>query len=169
MTRSLINALGVATLVASFGIWGYAFSKQLSDDLPDPPDLLNDLAWAEEAEQVCARTLSTVEAMPGALDAADEVERADQLVATTAVFQQMVNELGDIPASTERDVEMTSGWLADWNILLTNRLDHAERLRSDPEAVLTISGSPEGERLDKRVTRFARTNNMMSCATPTDV
>lgn len=167
--RSFLGILGVITLVASFGIWIYAFSRQASGDLPPPPDVLDDAGWASQAEEICQRTLRQVEQMPGALDAVDEQDRATQIEDTTDVFEDMVNELAEIPTTTDRDAEMIGEWLTDWRELMTNRRDYAERLRSDPAAVFTVSGSGGGERLDKRVTRFATTNTMPACVTPTDV
>lgn len=169
MPRSLLGILGVVTLIASFGIWVYAFSQQASGNLPEPPDVLEDTDWADQAEQICARTLQKVEQMPGALDAVDEQDRASQIEDTTGVFEAMIDELEQIPTTSDRDAEMTVEWLADWRLLMVNRLDYADRLRSDPAAVFTISGSERGERLDKRVTRFGTTNAMPSCVTPTDV
>ncbi len=169
MPRSFLGVLGVITLLASFGIWIYAFSRQASGDLPPPPDVLDDADWAQQAEEVCQRALGRVEQMPGALDAVDEQDRAAQIEATTEVFRAMMDELEQIPTTTDRDAEMTGEWLADWSRLMANRQDYAERLRSDPGAVFTVSGSGGGERLDKRVTRFATTNSMPSCVTPTDV
>jgi hypothetical protein len=159
----------VITLLASFGIWIYAFSRQASGDLPPPPDVLDDAGWAQQAEEVCQRALGRVEQMPGALDAVDEQDRAAQIEDTTEIFVAMIDELEGIPATTDRDAQMIGEWLADWRRLMANRQDYAERLRSDPGAVFTVSGSGGGERLDKRVTRFATTNAMPSCVTPTDV
>lgn len=157
------------SLVASFGIWVYAFSWQAAGDLPPPPDTLDDGDWARQAEEICQRALRQAEQMPGALDAVDEQDRATQIEDTTEVFEAMVDDLAEIPTATDLDAEMTDEWLADWRRLMTNRRAFAERLRSDPAAVFTVAGSGGGERLDKRVTRFATTNTMPSCVTPTDV
>ena len=169
MPKSFLGIVGVITLLASFGIWIYAFAWQASGNVPPPPDQLDDAAWALQAEEICQRALQQVEQMPGALDAVDEQDRATQIEDTTVVFEAMVGELAEIPTATDRDGEMTGEWLSDWRQLMTNRRDYAERLRSDPAAVFTVSGSGGGERLDKRVTRFATTNAMPSCVTPTDV
>lgn len=162
--------LGIV-VAASFGVWGYIFSGQAGRT---PPDTLADASYALAADPRCAAANETVASMPNALDAEDHVDRADQISDTTAVYRTMVDDLDallDDPAVIldERDRSITTEWLADWDRFLDDRLDFAERLRADPTAVFYVAASSGGERLERRITRFATTNEMLSCVTPSDV
>ena len=161
-----MKVVGVITLVASFGIWGYAFSGRA--DRP-APDLLDDTTWPAAAETLCAEALDEIESMPGALDAADVSERSTQIQTSTDRFAEMMVDLERLPVSTTRDAQITTDWLADWRTLLQDRRRHAQAIRDDPAAPFTITDTGVNERLDKRITRFATTNSLPSCVTPTDV
>lgn len=156
---------GVVVL-ASFGVWGYAYSG-LADR--ETPDLLADRDLAAVAEQICAGAMADVTAMPNALDAADGADRGEQIRATTARFATMVDDLDNLDRTNQRDDQIYSSWLSDWRVLLGDRLTYADAITVDPDAQFYITDIGVTERLDKRVTRFANTNLMTSCAAPTDV
>lgn len=155
----------------SFGIWGYIFSGQAART---PPDLLNDDSFSVAAEARCVVANEIVASMPNAIAAEDNVDRAGQVRANTAVYAEMVADLDTLrsePAIVldERDTEMTAEWIADWERFLADRLDYADRLEDDELAVFYVAASDGGERLERRITRFADTNTMESCGTPSDV
>ncbi len=156
----------MVTLVGSFGVWVYAFSGRADRD---PPDLLNDASWSTAAEEICADALSDVDDIPSAQQAGDAGERSQQVLAATGRFETMVDQLADLPAATPRDEQITTDWLADFRVLMGDRRRYADAVADDPAAVFTITDTGVGERLDRRITRFAVTNSMPSCVTPTDV
>ncbi len=163
-------ALAIVVL-ASFGVWGYGFSG-LADRTA--PDTLADPSFGELADPLCAAANETVDSMPDALDADDNVERADQVRTNTEVYAVMVDDLEgllDDPLVTlnDRDAEITFEWLQDWRRFLADRLDYADRLATDPDAVFYVAASSGGERLERRITRFASTNEISNCVTPADV
>jgi len=162
----VVKLFAISTLVASFGVWVYAFSGQADRD---PPDLLQDQSWAEAAETICGDALADVAAMPGAVDAADARGRSEQVLEATDRFRTMVDELDDLNPGTSFDRDLTAAWLDDWRLLLGDRQRYAEAVVDDPAAFFTISAVGPGIRLDKRITRFATINSMPSCVTPTDV
>lgn len=166
MLGRVVKLFAITTLIASFGVWMYAFSG-LADR--DPPDLLQDQSWSEAAEQICADATSDVAAMPSALEATDAEQRSRQVLATTDRFETMVDQLDGLDPGTSFDRELTAAWLADWRLLLNDRRRYAESVVDDPAAFFTISAVGPGIRLDKRITRFATINSMPSCSTPTDV
>ncbi|MDH3294829.1 MAG: hypothetical protein OER95_10980 [Acidimicrobiia bacterium] len=166
MFTKALRYFAIVTLIGSFGVWIYAFSGAADRD---PPDLLDDATWSSDAEAVCAAALTEVEEMPGALDADDAAERSQQVLDTTDRFDIMVDELAELEAGTVRDSQITADWLADWYVLLDDRRRYARAIVDDPTAPFTITDTGVGERLDKRITRFATTNSMLSCVTPTDV
>ncbi len=156
---------GVA-IAASFAVWVYAYSGYADRETPD---LLGDRALAANAEEICAAALQDVAAMPNALDAIDGADRASQIRLTTTRFEAMVTELEGLNLFDERDDRIFSGWLGNWRVMLGDRLAYADAIETDPEAQFYVSDIGVRERLDKRLTRFANTNLMTSCAAPTDV
>lgn len=153
-------------IAASFGVWVYAYSG-LADR--EAPDLLADQQLVTDAEDICAATLADVAALPNALEAADGRERAQQIRVATDRFEEMVNDLDRLPTFDERDRRIFKSWLSDWRVILGDRRDYADRIEVDPNAQFFITDTGVDERLDRRLTRLANTNLMVSCAAPTDV
>ncbi len=163
-------ALGVL-VAGSFAVWGYGFSGLASRTAPDT---LGDPSFLAVAEPACAAANDIVAGLPNALDADDSAERAQQVRANTAVYSDLVIELDgflDDPrvVLNDRDTGITQEWLQDWRSFLADRLDYADRLADDPQAVFYVAASSGGERLERRITRFAVTNELLSCVTPQDV
>ncbi len=164
--RKLLRVGAGLVVAASFGIWAYAYSGFADREAPD---VLADQGLAAEAENICAVAIEDVAGLPNAIEAADGAERAVQIRAATDRFERMVDDLEALPTVDERDGRIYLGWLSDWRVLLGDRLDYADRISVDPEAQFFITDTGVGERLDRRVTRFANTNLMVSCVAPTDV
>ena len=162
--------MATVLLLASFGTWGYVYSGFA--DRP-PPDLLSSPTYATEAEQVCAAAVADVAAMPDALEATDGTERSEQIQASTERFRQMLLDLTALvdreAAGDQRDVEILNGWLADWWVLIGDRETYADAIAADPDAQFYLTDTGAGERLDRRISRMADTNEMYSCGTPEDV
>ncbi len=154
-----------AMVIASFGVWVYAYSGQA--DRPDP-DLLNLDTFVDEAGPICDAAMAEFEALPSALDARDNVERAAQIRASNVVLSQMIDDLEDATGGTPRDVTIIGKWLTDWRAFVDHRADYADRFELDESERFYISAVGV-ERLDKRITRVANTNFIPSCATPNDI
>ncbi len=162
----VLKGLGALVVIASFGVWVYAYSGQA--DRP-PPDLLVDTELATRAEAICLAAVTDVDAMPSATEAADGPERGDQIRLSTGRFESMITELERLRVDDPQDRIIMTGWLGDWRTLLDDRLRYADAISEDPDAVFLQTNVAPGERLDRRLTRVADTNRMSSCATPTDV
>lgn len=163
-------ALAVA-VGASFAVWIYGFSGFAARTAPDT---LGDPSFMVLADPACAAANEEVAQMPDALDAEDHVERAQQVLNNTAVYSVLVDDLEailDDPTVTldQRDRGITLEWLTDWRRFLADRVDFADRLVDDPQAVFYVAASSGGERLERRITRFAITNDLTECVTPADV
>lgn len=165
-SQKLFRVVAGLVVIASFGVWAYAYSGYADRERPD---LLAEPDLAAAAEHICANALADVAAMPNAIEAADEVERASQIRAATSRFDAMVAELAVFDFVDERDDRIFQAWLEDWRVILDDRRDYADRLALDPDEIFYITDTGVAERLDKRVTRFANTNLMVSCGSPTDV
>lgn len=157
-------ALSVS-LVASFGIWGYALSGQADRVAPDTFDSPD---YSASLESVCNGAKTALDALPNAEAAENNVERSQQITDRNGVLLAMIDDLAAVPTSSERDAGLASEWLGDWTTYVAERQDYADRFAEDATAVAYFS-AVGGERIEKRITRLANTNLMFSCATPTDV
>ena len=152
-------------VLASFGVWVYAYSG-LADRRA--PDTFDDNTFVARAEAICAATQIELEALPNALEAADEHERADQIRVSTQVYRDMVDRLALEITGSERDVGIIELWLERWRIILNDRDAYADRLDVDPNAFFYLS-SDAGRRAERSLTYVADTNGMYSCGAPEDV
>ncbi len=162
------KVLMVAVLVASFGLWVYAYSGFADRRAPDTFD---DSSFALDAEIICAEAKVRYDELPNSLRAVDHHARADQIRLANLVLDDMVASLegkASTMTGTERDRGIVSLWLNRWQILLSDRADYAERLDQDPAALFFIS-EEAGFRAEKSIDYVANTNKMPSCTLPTDV
>ncbi len=157
--------VGVIVL-ASFGVWVYAYSGAA---VRDAPDRFDDIELSRASEAICQTAAVEIDKLPDALDARNEVERAQQLGESTIILRSMVADLGRLDTSTERDATIMDLWLDDWSVLLADRQEYTNRLAGDPDAKFYVTNTGVGERLDRRITRLANTNSMPTCAAPQDV
>lgn len=164
--RTAFKVLAGLMIAATFAIWIYAFSGAARRDAPD---LLDDPSFASRAEQICAEALADIDEMPNALDAVDGPDRGNQIRMTTTRLEAMLDELDALVGGTDRDVEITTGWLADWRVMIQDRYRYADAIAVDDQAQFLVSDVGVSERPDRRLTRLANTNAMPSCAAPTDV
>jgi hypothetical protein len=161
-TRVLVGLV----VLASFGLWAYAYSGRA--DRP-PPDLLDDPVFAQVAEPRCAEARRQLAQLEPAYEAADNVDRARTVDQANAILSSMVADLRSQVSGTDRDRQILGDWLQDWETFLGNRVDYAQRLRQDREARFYQSDVVSGEMLDRRLSRMADTNDMSSCGNPGDV
>ncbi len=158
----------VAILVASFGLWVYAYSGFADRRAPDTFD---DASFAADAEIICAEAKIRYDELPNSLRAVDHHARAEQIREANVVLDDMLILLereASTMTGTERDRGIASLWLNRWRILLSDRADYAERLDQDPAALFFIS-EEAGFRAEKSIDYVANTNDMPSCTLPTDV
>ncbi len=165
MVHSFTKVALTTTLIASFGVWGYAYSG-LADRVA--PDTFDDAEYAAELETVCASAMERFDALPNAEEADDNVERSEQITNRNAVLTEMIDDLESVDPTTDRDASLSSEWLTDWRTYVSERQDYADRFAEDPAAVAYFS-AVGGERIEKRISRLATTNLMFSCETPLDV
>ena len=152
-------------VVASFGIWAYAYSGRA--DRP-APDLLDDPGFAAAAEPVCAAARAKLDRLEPAPLATDHVDRAATIDEANLVLADMLQELRAQTPATDRDRQIVGDWLTDWETYLEDRRSFASRLSRDPDARFYQS-DVANEPLDRRLSRLADTNRMSSCGAPGDV
>ncbi len=181
--RWILRIIVGGAVLASFGIWAYAYSG--AADRPPPDELdstrarLDAEAAGESYEELPATAAygargtaiceEAMAALPDARLATNGPERANQLRRANLVLEGMIEQLRGLPVATERDDELRNLWLDDWEVLVGDRNRYADAVEVDPAAVFTVSGVAENERLERRLTRFARTNLMLACGAPADL
>lgn len=178
-----MRAVVGAVVLGSFGVWVYAYSG--AADRPPPDELDSTRAFVEaesdglsyeelpgvafygrRATAICS---DAMDRLPDARLATSGPERADQLRGANRILEAMITELRALPVATDRDDELRHLWLDDWQVLIADRERYADAVEVDPAAVFSVSDVADNERLERRLTRFARTNLMLPCGAPTDV
>lgn len=156
--------IGLIGLI-SFGVWGYAYSGYAGRRTPD---LLESADFAAFAGPRCTATVAELALLPQPLEAVDNVERAAQIRVTNAVYTNMLDDLAAGATGSDSDVGLINEWITDWRTYVDHRADYADRFELDGTERFYVS-SVGRERLEKRIPRFANTNEIYDCITPTDI
>ncbi|MGB0114233.1 MAG: hypothetical protein WBP59_13505 [Ilumatobacteraceae bacterium] len=159
--RSPIRKVAIAvglTLFATFWIWALFFASKTA------VNRIEDRAWAERAETICAEYDLQVRALSAQADG-DLVIRADLVVESTDLLSAMLDDLVAVTPSDEKGQAIVPDWEDEYRTLLDDRYRYAERLRSGeniPFSETAVNGVPITERIET----FAGDNEMPSCAPP---
>lgn len=179
--RRLGRWLGGLFVVGSFVFWAWAFSPWARTENPGRLDDRSFVGWAD---QRCARAQTAIDALPTARQAASRAERADQVDRATDEVEALVADIrlraeASLSVSTESDgppdTELVAAWLEDWDVYISDRRSHADRLRTadedtpDRELRFLLLDLTEGSTYTERMDGFARLNNMDNCQVPGDV
>jgi hypothetical protein len=159
----------IASLVlvgAMLAFWIWAFSPWAPRGHPDE---LDDSAFSELAEVRCAASVEDLNAVPGARNAADLADRAQQIEQTSAILSIMVVDLAEyIPAGPSRDADLVERWLRDWDIYIGDRLKYAEKFSQGIDTAFEVTAI-DGDQVTSALDLFATINRMPSCVAPGDV
>ena len=158
------RVVAVLILLFVFGIWAYALTRPAKP----PPDKLDDPAFAVSAQDVCATTVTALDALPQAFQTSTADERASVVSQSNGELAAMLASLRGLVPTAERDQRMLTEWLGDWETYLGNRQDYVSRLREDGDARIFVA-EKDGRQITVAVDRFAEINDMPSCRTPKDV
>ena len=173
--------LGGLFVVGSFVFWAWAFSPWARTENPGRLDDRSFVGWAD---QRCARAQAAIDALPTARQAASRAERADQVDQATDEVEALVADIrlraeASLPVSTDSegppDADLVGAWLEDWDVYISDRRSHSERLRTasedtrDRELRFLLLDLTEGSTYTERMDGFARLNNMDNCQVPGDV
>ncbi len=179
--RRLGRWLAGVFVVGSFVFWAWAFSPWARSE---NPARLDDRDFAQWADQRCAQAQAAIAALPTARQAASRAERADQVDQGTDAVEMLVDDLrqranASLTASTEADgppdASLVRDWLADWDVYVSDRRSHSDRLRTasddtpDRELRFLLVDMTEGSTYTERMDGFARLNNMDNCQIPGDI
>jgi hypothetical protein len=143
-----------AILFVSFWAWALFFASKTS------VNKIEDRAWAERAEGICAPVKEELRGFEMQADPSLDV-RADLVVQSTDTLGRM---LDDLIANTPSDPK-GQAIVPAWRQLLDDRYAYSERLRGGQNVPFTetaVNGVPITERIEN----FAGDNEMPSCAPP---
>ena len=164
--RRLAMAAGTLFAVVSMGTWVWMLviydPGLLIDELEDP-------AFPEAAEKVCAVALANIEALPPAESARDAAGRAAVVTVANQELAAMLAGLRPLaPTEPPEAAEAVGEWLDDWEGYLADRQQYAEELARDPETRFT-ERQKGGKQISRAIDAYAQVNRMTSCETPGDV
>lgn len=160
--------LQLALVAVNVAFWGAILGYTVVADPGPPPDYLDDRAFPEAAEPVCAATMAEVESFGNGAAVDSMEERADLVDRQDAAFRSMVAELRELPRPSGEQGGWVADWLDDWETHIADRQAWAEVLHGgdDPPFVETAKGS---DQISEAIDSFAEVNEMPSCATLGDV
>jgi hypothetical protein len=161
--------LALVSAVVVLGMWAWVFGYHLGGSWrDDTPGRLANTTFSTLAEPVCAQAGSALAALPPAWSTDTPTARADAVDGSVVVLGEMVAELRTLPTGGQ-DAAVNE-WLLDWETFIADRADYAGRLRLDPEARFYVTQSDRDRRqITLAIDRFAETNRMPSCVTPSDL
>ncbi|MEM8620633.1 MAG: hypothetical protein AAGF73_13015 [Actinomycetota bacterium] len=162
--RSMWSRLGRVVVIisllglAAFWIWALFFASK------EAVNKVNDRAWAERAEQICADVRPQLAALE-VQESADLDVRADLVVASTDLLAQMLDDVVAVPPADDKGQAIVPDWIADYRQLLDDRYAYAERLRAGENVPFTET-AVRGVPITERIETFAGDNEMPSCRPP---
>ena len=156
----------IGTCVAIVALWAFVYVWAAR---AKPIDKLDDPTFADQAQKICSTTMARLSALPPASASRTNVARAAVVVQTNQELAQMLDQLGHIAPRTGTDGRMVHAWLGDYHTYLSNRVDYARRLRTDPTARFYETEKQPGEQITIPIDTLATANGMTSCTAPEDL
>lgn len=147
-----------AILFVAFWVWALFFASKAS------VNRIEDRAWAERAETICAPVKAELKRLETLADPDIEV-RADLVDQSTDLLSQMLDDIMVIPPTDEKGQSIVPDWISDYRTLLQDRYNYAERLRAGNNVPFTES-AVRNVPITERIEKFAIDNQILSCAPP---
>jgi len=157
-TLRRVLLLGGVALFATFWIWALFFASKTA------VNKIEDRAWAERAEQICADVEGQLDALDG-LASPDLQVRASLVEESTDLLSGMLDDIAAVPPADEKGQAIVPAWIEDYRTLLADRYRYAKRLRSGDDVAFTET-AVRGVPITERIETFAGDNEMPSCAPP---
>lgn len=143
---------------AAFWTWALFFASK------EAVNKIEDRAWAARAEEICVPVEQELRELT--LLASEDLDvRADLVVLSTDLLAQMLDDITAVEPVDEKGQALVPLWIADYRMLLDDRYDYADQLRSGvdgPFVETAVQGVPITERLET----WAGDNEMPSCSPP---
>lgn len=160
----------LALLGVNVAFWGgiLGWSVAAGEDAYDPPDRLEDPAFAAAAGPICAAAKAEIDDLGLPTEVESPAERAELVLAGDEILTDMVVDLAGLPRPSGEEGEWVGLWLADWRVHIADRTEWAQDLLRGDDGPFTESDRG-GEQISNVVDNFAQVNDMDSCATSGDV
>jgi hypothetical protein len=147
-----------AVLFVAFWAWALFFASKES------VNRIEDRAWAERAETICAPVKAELKRLETLADPDIEV-RAGLVDQSTDLLSQMLDDIMVTPPTDEKGQAIVPDWISDYRTLLQDRYNYAERLRAGNNVAFTESGVSDVP-ITERIAKFTIDNQILSCAPP---
>lgn len=155
--RKALFVIGAIGFVA-FWTWALFFASK------EAVNRIDDRAWAERAEGICADYDVQIRALE-AQASNDLVVRADLVVQSTDLLSAMLDDITAVAPTDEKGRAIVPAWEADYRTLLNDRYRYSEQLRSGQNVPFTET-AVEGVPITERIETFAGDNEMPTCGPP---
>jgi hypothetical protein len=148
------------------GLWAYLFV--FAD--PNVPDELDDPAYGEAAQDVCAEARGQIDALPPAQAATSPQDRAETVAEANQILLVMLDDLSALAPTEGHDAALVERWLDDWATYVADRQEYVEALQAGEDAELLVTPQEEGGgQVTETIDHFAQINGMVDCQVPLDV
>ena len=147
-------------MAAAVAFWTWALFFAPKESI----NKIQDRAWAERAEAICAATRAEL----GEFDSetSNDIEvRAALVVRSTDLLSAMLDDVVAVQPTDDKGQAIVPDWEAEYRILLDDRYAYADRLRQGDDGPFTetaVTGLP----ITERIVTFADDNEMSSCGAP---
>lgn len=156
-----------ATLFVAFWTWALFFASK------EAVNRIDDHAWAERAEEICAAATVERTALSDfrEIDGAGPeliAERAEVVDRATDILEAMLDDVVAVAPTDAKGIEIVPLWEADYRTFIENRRTYADQLRATGEN-LPFYESAIPIPISEKVAVFAGDNYMPSCSPPSDL
>jgi hypothetical protein len=160
--RTVVIGLAVVAVLLAV-MWVYV----LFIGNPENIDKLNDGAYGQQAQPICAATVDKLQQLGLVNKKADSPQqRADLVDRSDAELKTMVAQLRTLQPSNAEDVQTVGKWLAAWDQWLADRAAWSSQLHAGQDAPFVEAKLPDGRPSSTPLNDFALINGMKSCGTP---
>jgi hypothetical protein len=157
-------------LLAFAAFWGWAlfFASKV------PANRIDDRAWGQRAEVICAEANEQRIALADFREMAEATpelvrERADIVDAATDIIEQMLDDVVARPPADAKGLDLVPQWEADYRAYIGDRRTFTESLRETGENLAFYETEASGIPISEKLETFAADNRMSSCAPPRDL
>lgn len=157
---------------AAFWTWALFFASK------EAVNKIDDRAWAERAEQICAEAnearlgLSDYRSIVDVDDATKAAlihERADIVDRATDILTAMLDDVVAVEPLDEKGRAIVPQWESEYRSYIEGRRMYAADLRETGENLPFYEPGVQGIPISERLETFAGDNEMPACAPPRDL
>ena len=151
-------------------MWVYAFGFAPRESF----NKIGDDAWKARAQARCLRAREERFAFQDLTrmdpnDHAAMLKKADIVDKATDSLERAINDIAaDVP-NDPKGRDLVPQWIADYRILIDNRREFADELRSMTRRPYFAESEKDGVPISEPIGKFARENSMRACQPPTDL